>query len=342
MIILRFWKLQSAQLFQIGSYKITGKAFLAPMSGVTDKPFREICRQLGAAMTTCEMVSSEAGLRDSKKTRERLIFSADETLRSVQIVGSDPDKLADAARFNVDSGAHIIDINMGCPAKKVCSVAAGSALLRDEKLVEKILRSVVEAVNVPVTLKTRTGWDVKNKNGVGIAAIAEDSGIRAIAVHGRTRACMYTGEAEYETIANIKSKISIPVIVNGDINSAKKAKQVLDYTNADAVMVGRGAQGNPWIFNEINEYLSTGSFADAPTLLERQEVLTDHIKKLYLFYGEYRGVRIARKHINWYCNTLEGYISFRKNMNVIDNADAQLAVVFEFFHQLIMQGEKAA
>jgi len=312
------------------------------MAGVTDKPFRDICRQLGAAMTTSEMVSSEAGLRDSQKTKERLIFSEDDNLRSVQIVGSDPEKLADAARFNVENGAHIIDINMGCPAKKVCSVAAGSALMRDEKLVEKILHRVVNAVDVPVTLKTRTGWDLENKNGVSVATIAENAGISAIAVHGRTRACMYTGEAEYETIAKIKSQISIPVIVNGDITSAEKAKEILTFTNADAVMIGRGAQGNPWIFREINAYLETGLFIEAATKAERQNVLTDHIKKLYQFYGEYRGVRIARKHINWYCNMLEGYISFRKKMNQIDNADDQLAVVYDFFHQSKMEGEKAA
>jgi len=326
----------------IGPHKLVGKALLAPMAGVTDQPFREICRTLGAAMTTCEMVSSEAGLRDSKKTKERLIFSDDDSLRSVQIVGSDPLKLAEAARFNVANGAHIIDINMGCPAKKVCSVAAGSALMRDEKLVDKILRSVVEAVNVPVTLKTRTGWNLENKNGLNIATIAENAGIQAIAVHGRTRACMYTGEAEYETIAEIKSNLSIPVIVNGDITSAAKAKAILNYTDADAIMIGRGAQGNPWIFREVNEYLETGLVAAPPTLVERQKVLTDHIKKLYQFYGEYRGVRIARKHINWYCNMLEGYISFRKKMNQIDNADEQLAVVYDFFQQSKMEGEKAA
>ncbi len=315
---------------------------MAPMAGVTDRPFREICRQLGAAMTTSEMVSSEAGLRDSCKTKERLIFSDDDSLRCVQIVGADPQKLAEAARFNADNGAHIIDINMGCPAKKVCSVAAGSALLRDEKRVEKILRSVVNAVDIPVTLKTRTGWDSENKNAVDVAKIAEDAGIKAIAVHGRTRACMYTGEAEYETIAKIKSKVSIPVVVNGDITSAKKAKDVLVFTNADAVMIGRGSQGNPWIFHEVNEYIKTGLIVSPPSLAERQKVLTSHIKKMYQFYGEYRGVRIARKHINWYCNMLEGYVSFRKKMNQIDNVNEQLAVVYDFFHQSIMEGEKAA
>lgn len=293
-------------------------------------------------MTTSEMVSSEAGLRDSCKTKERLIFSDDDSLRCVQIVGADPQKLAEAARFNADNGAHIIDINMGCPAKKVCSVAAGSALLRDEKRVEKILRSVVNAVDIPVTLKTRTGWDSENKNAVDVAKIAEDAGIKAIAVHGRTRACMYTGEAEYETIAKIKSKVSIPVVVNGDITSAKKAKDVLVFTNADAVMIGRGSQGNPWIFHEVNEYIKTGLIVSPPSLAERQKVLTSHIKKMYQFYGEYRGVRIARKHINWYCNMLEGYVSFRKKMNQIDNVNEQLAVVYDFFHQSIMEGEKAA
>ena len=312
------------------------------MAGISDRPFRDICRTLGAALTTSEMVSSKADLRDSKKTKERLEFSIDENPRSVQIVGSDPDRMAAAAKFNVENGAQIIDINMGCPAKKVCRVAAGSALLQDENKVAKILKSVVEAVDVPVTLKTRTGWNVENKNGVHIAKIAESVGIAALAVHGRTRACMYSGDAEYETIAEMKSNISIPLIVNGDIDSALKAKKVLDFTNADAVMVGRGAQGNPWIFNEINEYLETGLLIARPTLSVRQKVLTEHIKKLYQFYGEYRGVRIARKHISWYCNELEGYISFRKKMNQIDNANEQLAVVYDFFHQSKMEGEKAA
>ena len=319
-----------------------GRVLLAPMAGVTDKPFRDICRQFGAALTTSEMVTSDAKLRKSLKTRERLIFSDDEKPRSVQIVGSDPMALAEAARFNVENGAQIIDINMGCPAKKVCSVAAGSALLKDEKLVATILEAVVNAVNVPVTLKTRTGWDKQNKNGLNIAKIAEDSGISALAVHGRTRECAYKGEAEYDTIANIKSRINIPVIVNGDITSVEKVKEVLEYTHADAVMVGRAAQGNPWIFREINKYLNSGAKLARPTLEERREVLTDHITNLYLFYGEYRGVRIARKHIKWHCEGIQGYISFKNVINKIENADKQLATVNQFFHQSITEGEKAA
>ncbi len=319
-----------------------GRALLAPMAGVTDKPFRDICRQFGAALTTSEMVASDAKLRNSLKTRERLIFSEDEKPRSVQIVGSDPMALAEAARFNVENGAQIIDINMGCPAKKVCNVAAGSALLKDEKLVATILETVVKAVNVPITLKTRTGWDKQNKNGLSIAKIAEDSGISALAVHGRTRECAYKGGVEYETIANIKSRINIPVIVNGDITSVEKVKDVLDYTHADAVMVGRAAQGNPWIFREINEYLNTGAKLARPTLEERQKVLTDHITNLYLFYGEYRGVRIARKHIKWHCEGIQRYISYKNVINKIESADKQLAIVNQFFHQSIMEGEKAA
>ena len=270
------------------------------------------------------------------------MFSEDENPVSVQIVGSDPVKLAAAAQFNVENGAQIIDINMGCPAKKVCNVAAGSALLKNEKQVFQILETVVKSVDVPVTLKTRTGWSKTNKNGVSIARIAEESGISAIAVHGRTRECMYRGEAEYEVIANIKSSVSIPVIVNGDIISPKKAKQVLDFTAADAVMVGRAAQGNPWLFREIQAYLDSGAEISAPELSEINVVLSGHLKSLYDFYGEFRGLRIARKHINWYCKRIEGFSSFRKVINKIDSANEQLERVNLFFQQLIIQGDKAA
>ena len=312
------------------------------MAGVTDKPFRDLCRRFGAGLTTSEMVASDPRLWNSQKTQQRLMFSEDESPRSVQIVGSDPQKLADAARFNVDNGAQIIDINMGCPAKKVCHVAAGSALLKSEKQVFEILETVAKSVTVPVTLKTRTGWSKNNKNGVTIAKIAEDCGISAIAVHGRTRECMYRGEAEYEIIAKIKSSVSIPVIVNGDVDSPEKAKQVLDFTAADAVMVGRAAQGNPWLFREISSFLNTGVKLNPPGLLERCTVLSEHIKNLYMFYGEYRGLRIARKHINWYCSGIEGYTSFRKVINKIDSANEQLERVNLFFQQLIIQGDKAA
>jgi len=329
-------------LLQIGPYTLNGRALLAPMAGITDKPFRDICRHYGAVLTTSEMVTSDSRLRKSYKTRQRLVFSEDEKPRSVQIVGSDPAALAEAARFNVVNGAQIIDINMGCPAKKVCNVAAGSALLKDEKLVATILEAVVKAINVPVTLKIRTGWDKQNKNGLNIAKIAEDSGISALAVHGRTRECAFKGEVEYDTIAQIKSSVNIPVIVNGDIASVEKVKEVLNYTHADAVMVGRAAQGNPWIFREINEYLNSGAKIARPTLEERRKVLTDHITNLYLFYGEYRGVRIARKHIKWHCEVIPRYVLFKNVINKIEYADKQLATVNQFFHQSIMEGDKAA
>jgi len=312
------------------------------MAGITDKPFRDICRSFGAGLTTSEMVTSDVNLRDSAKSQERMQFSDDEQPRSVQIVGADAYKLAEAARLNVSAGAQLIDINMGCPAKKVCNVAAGSALLKDEKLVANILQTVVNAVDVPVTLKIRTGWDELNRNGVSIAKIAESAGIAALAVHGRTRECRYNGNAEYDTITNIKSQVSIPVIVNGDIISVEKAKHVLDLTKANAVMIGRGAQGNPWIFREINEYLKTGKKLSKPTLIERRNVVLKHITNMHLFYGEYRGVRIARKHINWYCNAIEGYISFKRVINKIENANEQLASVNQFFHQTIIEGERAA
>lgn len=315
---------------------------MAPMAGVTDKPFRDLCRRYGAGLTTSEMVASNIDLWDSEKTQQRLAFSGDELPISVQIVGSDPVKLAEAARLNVDNGAQLIDINMGCPSKKVCNVASGSALLKDEKLVSKILETVVESVTVPVTLKMRTGWNKENKNGLSIAKIAEASGISAIAIHGRTRECMYRGEAEYEVVADVKRSVSIPVIVNGDINSPEKAKQVLDYTAADAVMVGRAAQGNPWLFREILAYLEAGNKLSAPMLSEKCLVVSEHLQSLYEFYGEYRGLRIARKHINWYCRGIEGEASFRKVMNKINSANEQLECVNLFFQQLIIQEDKVA
>jgi len=312
------------------------------MAGITDNPFRELCRRFGAGLTTSEMVASDASFWKSEKTQQRLVFSKDEFPISVQIVGSDPIKMANAARFNVDNGAHIIDINMGCPAKKVCNVAAGSALLKNEELVAQILETVVESVSVPVTLKMRTGWSKTDKNGRVIADIAEASGIAAVAIHGRTRECKYRGEAEYELIAEIKRRLSIPVIVNGDIDSPEKAKQVIDYTSADAVMVGRAAQGNPWLFKEINAYLKTGVKLKAPAISERCLVVSEHLKNLHSFYGEYRGVRIARKHINWYCSGIDNYTSFKKVINKIDSANEQLECVNLFFQQLIIQGDKAA
>ena len=312
------------------------------MAGITDRPFREICRSMGAGLTTSEMVASAPQLRKTSKTQQRLVFADNELPRSVQIVGADALKLVDAAKFCVEQGAQIVDINMGCPAKKVCNVYAGSALLKDERLVAEILKSVVNSVDVPVTLKTRTGWDRKNKNIKSIAKIAEDSGIAALAIHGRTRECAYKGKAEYDSIAEVKSLIDIPLIVNGDIDSVSKAKEVLDYTKADAVMIGRAAQGNPWIFREINEYLVSGLKLPRPSLDERQKVLINHLQQLYAFYGERKGLRIARKHINWYCHEIKGFSCFRKTINQLESASEQLTQVNNYFCQSTNEGEKAA
>lgn len=312
------------------------------MAGITDRPFREICFRFGAGLTTSEMVASDPKLRKSQKSQQRLTFSSDGSIRSVQIVGADPLALALAAKANVDEGAQIIDINMGCPAKKVCNVYAGSALLKNEKLVANILETVVNSVDVPVTLKTRIGWDKKNKNGLLIAKIAEDCGIQAIAIHGRTRECGYKGEAEYDIIADVKSCVAIPVIANGDITSAEKAKKILDKTGVDAVMIGRAAQGNPWIFQEIKEFLKSNIKINSPSLEERKKTLTEHITNLYDFYGEFRGLRIARKHINWYCSAIEGYTFHRKVINNAISTTEQLDLIEYFFHQSLMQGDKAA
>ncbi len=286
---------------QIGPYQLTNNLILAPMAGITDRPFRQLCRRMGAGMAVSEMVASNSLLWGSEKTKRRANHEGEPDPRSVQIMGADPQMMAQAARFNVDNGAQIIDINMGCPAKKVCNVAAGSALLQNEKLVGEILDAVVNEVSeVPVTLKIRTGWDRQSRNGITIGKIAESAGIQALAVHGRTRADGYRGEAEYETIAQIKQAISIPVIANGDITTPEKAKQVLDATGADAIMIGRAAQGRPWIFREIGHYLESGKRLPEPTIDEVYAILSDHLENLYSFYGEYTGVRMARKHISWY------------------------------------------
>ena len=321
----------------IGKYILENPVILAPMAGVTDRPFRNLCYQLGADLCISEMVTSEKHLWNSRKTRLRLNHQGEEGIRSVQIAGTDPLKLADAARFNVDHGAEIIDINMGCPAKKVCNVQAGSALLRDEPLVHRILSAVVEAVDVPVTLKIRTGWDKENRNAINIAKIAEHSGIQALSVHGRTRADAYRGEAEYETIAAVKAAVAIPVIANGDITSPQKAKQVLAHTQADGLMIGRAAQGNPWIFQQIKHYLGEDNLLPKPEHEETSRVLTGHLKNLYDFYGELSGVRIARKHIGWYIkaasiNNQQGAELFRQEVNQVDDAETQLELVTEFFN----------
>ena len=321
----------------IGNYKFNTPVILAPMAGITDRPFRNLCYQLGADLCVSEMVTSEKHLWHTRKTQLRLNHKNEKGIRSVQIAGTDPVKLAAAAHFNVTQGAQIIDINMGCPAKKVCNVQAGSALLKNETLVANILSSVVNAVDVPVTLKIRTGWDQQNKNAVTIAKIAEDCGIQALSVHGRTRADAYRGEAEYDTIATVKSAITIPVIANGDITSPEKAKIVLKLTNADALMIGRAAQGNPWIFQQIKHYLADNTSIPPPDNGEICRILSQHLQNLYAFYGELAGVRIARKHIGWYIKARSikdelGVTMFRKHVNLVDDANTQIELVTEFFN----------
>lgn len=326
----------------IGPYTLPNNLFLAPMAGVTDRPFRQLCRQLGAGMAVSEMITANKALWASKKSLLRANHEGEPEPRSVQIAGADPQMMAEAARHNVDEGAHIIDINMGCPAKKVCNVMAGSALLQDEKLVADILEAVVDAVEVPVTLKIRTGWDRDHRNGVRIAQIAEASGIQALAVHGRTRADAYKGEAEYDTIAEIKSRIRIPLIANGDIDTPQKALLVLEKTAADGVMIGRAAQGNPWIFQQINHFLQTGEHLPEPAVTEVQQILISHLHTLYDFYGEYSGVRMARKHIAWYSKGLRNGNAFRQQMNTLEKAEQQLAFTEAFFAQLADKDSLAA
>ena len=312
------------------------------MAGVTDRPFRQLCRTQGAGLAISEMVSANALLWGSRKTRRRIDHCGEGEPISVQIAGADPAQMAAAARFNVDQGAQILDINMGCPAKKVCNVMAGSALLQDEPLVGRILEAVVAAVDVPVTLKIRTGWDPAHRNAMSIASIAEQAGIQALAVHGRTRACRFAGEAEHDTVREIKSRVTIPVIANGDISTPERAAEVLEYTGADAIMIGRAAQGRPWIFREINHYLATGSHLAPPGPAEVCEILCRHLENLYTFYGEYTGVRVARKHIAWYSKGQRDGNLFRQRVNYIETATAQLAAVRQYFAGLAEQAELAA
>ena len=319
---------------QIGPYKLDNNLMLAPMAGVTDRPFRQMCKRLGAGLVVSEMLSSNPKVWKSEKSRQRMDHTGESGIRSVQIAGADPQLMAEAAQFNVGNGAQIIDINMGCPAKKVNKKLAGSALLQYPSLVEEIIQAVVKAVDVPVSLKIRTGWDTDNRNGIEIARIAEANGIQSLAVHGRTRACMYKGNAEYETIRAIKSAVSIPVVANGDITCVEKAKQVLQYTNADALMIGRGAQGNPWIFREIHHYLQTGEKLPAPTLDEVQAVLIEHVSNVHQFYGEYLGTRIARKHVGWYLAEHDTERVFRAQFNAIEDAQQQLDALNLYFEQM--------
>lgn len=329
---------------KLGPYPLPNNLFVAPMAGVTDRPFRQLCKKLGAGYAVSEMIASNAMLWNSAKTLRRANHDGEVEPISVQIAGADPEMMAEAAVLNIDRGAQIIDINMGCPAKKVCNVASGSALLKDEALVGRILEKIVNTVKrdhplVPVTLKIRTGWDRDNKNALKIAEIAVNSGIEMLTIHGRTKADLYRGEAEYETIAAVKATIKIPVVANGDINSPQKAAQVLKLTGADALMIGRAAQGRPWIFREILHYLQTGALLAPPKVAEIQGILNNHLIDHYEFYGEYAGVRTARKHISWYCKGLKGSHVFRHHMNTIDDCQKQLEAVNQFFDSLKEESE---
>lgn len=321
-------------MIQIGPYTLNSQVVLAPMAGVTDRPFRLLCREHGAALTPSEMITSNIKLWDSEKNRLRRQHGGENSPRVVQIAGSDPLMMAEAARLNVVQGAQIIDINMGCPAKKVLKKAAGSALLQDEKLVKRILESVVQAVPVPVSLKIRTGWNPSNRNGPTIAKIAEEAGVQSLAVHGRTRECMFRAEVEYDTIAAIKETVNIPVFANGDINSPQKALEVLAHTKADGVMIGRAAQGRPWIFQEIDCYLKNQQFFVEPTIHEQLNIILNHLLNLYDFYGDFKGVLIARKHVSWYCQNLPNYLSFRAYFNKLDEKHQQTEALQNHFLKL--------
>ena len=327
---------------RIGSYSLANNLIVAPMAGVTDRPFRQLCRTLGAGLAVSEMVASNRLLRDTVQSRRRRDHDGEHEPRSVQIVGADPAQMADAARFNVEHGAQIIDINMGCPAKKVCNTQAGSALLADEFLVARILTAVTAAVDVPVTLKIRTGVTPERKNGVAIARIAADHGIAAIAVHGRTRACAFRGDAEYGTVAAIKATVDIPVIANGDVRTPRDAQEVLARSGADALMIGRAAQGNPWIFREIEYFLRTGEMLPPPDIGEVGATLVEHLHALQEFYGPHLGVRIARKHLSWYCKGRAGAAAFWQSVNRVECADTQVRIVREYFDALADAWERAA
>lgn len=322
---------------QIGPYKLNNNLVLAPMAGVTDRPFRQLCKNLGAGLAASEMVSSNSLLWGSEKTKRRANHEGETEPRAVQIAGADPKLMAQAARYNVDHGAQIIDINMGCPAKKVCNVMAGSALLQDEPLVARILEAVVKAVAVPVTLKIRTGWDKQHRNGIAVARLAEATGIQALAVHGRTRACAYQGEAEYDTIAAIKAAVQIPIIANGDIRTPEQAKLVLDYTRADGIMIGRAAQGRPWLFGTFAHYLESGESLPEPNIAQIRDTMLGHLHNLYQFYGEHTGVLMARKHIGWYSKGQSAGAAFRQAINLVSTTEQQLTLTRNFFDDLAEQ-----
>jgi tRNA-dihydrouridine synthase B len=324
----------------IGPHILRNNVFVAPMAGVTDRPYRQLCKQLGAGYAVSEMAASDPRLWASEKTSRRTNHDGEMEPKAVQIAGADPDMLANAARFNVERGAQIIDINMGCPVKKVCNSWCGSALLQHEALVGRILDAVVAAVDVPVTLKFRTGWDRQHKNALTIARMAEASGIAMLTLHGRTRADGYSGEAEYDTIAAVKAAVRIPVVANGDITTPQKARQVLAQTGADAVMIGRAAQGRPWIFREIDHFLRTGEELAPPLVAEVRALMQEHLQAHYAFYGEYLGLRTARKHIGWYVRDLAGGEEFRQRMNRLESCEEQLAAVDGFFESQSAYGER--
>jgi len=325
---------------RIGTHVLRNNLFVAPMAGVTDRPFRNLAKRFGAGLAVSEMTASNPHLRNTVKSVRRRDHAGEPEPVAVQIAGADPAEMAEAARHNAGEGAQIIDINMGCPAKKVCNVAAGSALLRDEALVARILDAVVNAVDVPVTLKFRTGWDPQHRNALRIAKIAEENGIRLLALHGRTRACGYAGVAEYETIREVKASTRLPVIANGDIGTPRQAKRVLNATGADGVMIGRAAQGRPWLFREIEYFLATGRELPAPLTEEIRAVLAEHLRELYLFYGRETGVRVARKHVTWYTKGLPGADAFRRTLNGLETCEAQLAAVDRYFGELAQQQER--
>ena len=326
---------QLSPMFQIGPYQIESPVVLAPMAGVTDRPFRQLCRELGAGLVVSEMVTSDVNLWNSRKSKTRLDHAGEVEPISVQIAGGDPEMMANAAKMAVLHGAQIVDINMGCPAKKVCNKAAGSALMKDEPLVKDILQAVVEAVDVPVTLKMRTGWAPEHKNAPDLALLAEQTGIRALAIHGRTRSCGYKGQVEYDTIKRIKQMVSIPVLANGDITTPEQAKAVLDFTGADGVMLGRAAQGRPWIFREIDHFLKTGQHLAPPGILEIKTILQNHMQGLYEFYGTYLGVRIARKHVGWYLQAQDDSRDVRRRFNQLESPEEQIELINTFFDQLL-------
>lgn len=328
-------------MFNIGPYHIQNQTVLAPMAGVTDLPFRRLCRKMGAGLVVSEMVAADPNTWSTRKSRLRVQFGDEPAPRSVQIAGYDPQMMAEAALFNVQLGAEIIDINMGCPAKKVCKRAAGSALLQNPELVESILTAVVSAVDVPVTLKIRTGWDRQNRNAETIAKIAEDSGVAALAVHGRTKACRFVGEVEYDTIAKVVDAVSIPVLANGDITDPQGAVSVLKHTGAAAVMIGRAAQGNPWIFNQINHYLKYDQPLAPPSMEECSQVMSEHLLALHEFYGETGGVRISRKHIGWYINPLPGGKEFTRVFNTLETTEQQRHFLQSFFLDLTCEEQVA-